>query len=458
MKKKNLYNLLFFLGVIIIDLWNFVNNHQFFSDMFAFELVYICCNLVFFLIPRYSFTLPCMVIRFTGLIRYVIYPIIVYKQDDSCFYFDYNIQSIMLLEIILTHIIIVCYYNSRLFKKIKFKKSINEENDYENKIIPMRMGVVTIAISVIGFLILARNPTLLINYFVFDFSGKSNVVIGGGSSIILQISMFFALLFVLTLIKKNRIFNNFIKVLLSFLCVLVYANGKGVSSENVSRWTIIISVITGIVFVISLYPKAKKMIAAWTVVLLPIVIIFSSTMKQEMWGRSESGLKDVISAESLNGYFSGSLNMNKGLALLDNNDFNRIQTICVDTFANFPVINHYVDISHSTATRFNLIYYGSSIARDQICPMIIQCREYFGFLGWLMYAIIVLLALHFNTVAESKNSLLEKNIFVILTFYFSLVFCLNWSILLEVLWIQVLPLLLVNKFNVRLVKEGGKCE
>lgn len=157
-----------------------------------------------------------------------------------------------------------------------------------------------------------------------------------------------------------------------------------------------------------LYPKAKKTISLLTILIVPLVILASTFLKQEMWGNTTGGVESVLSVNSINCYFSGSLNVEKGIDLLDKEDINRTKTIFVDTFANFPMLNHFVDISETTATHFNKVFYGSSIARDQICPMIIQFIEYIGVFGFITYGIIAFLSLHFYTISKTKNTLLEK--------------------------------------------------
>lgn len=456
-KKKNVYNLIIFFTTMLIVLTNSVSNSMFFQEMFIFELVYLLCSTVFFLLPEKSFNLPCMIFRITAFIRYVILPVLVYKEGEVRYYFEFQVRMIMIIEIIMVHVIILFYYQSKLYrKKIRANEiSINTSNP---DIIPMRLGLMTIAVAVIGMLVLLQNPMLLTNYFVFSFSKKSVSGLSGGGAILLQISILFALIYLLTIVKKNRFFPDSIKILISFILVVIYANGKGVTAENVSRWGVLVSIITGIVFIFSLYPKAKKTVSVLTFLIVPLVVLSSTLLKQEMWGSTSSGIENVLSVSSINGYFSGSLNIEKGLALLDSVNIDKSKTLFQDTFANFPMLNHLIDTSETTATHFNQVFYGSNIARDQICPMIIQFKEYFGVFGFIAYGIIVFLGLHFHTISTTKRILLEKNIFIILTFYFSLVFCLNWSILLEVIWIQVLPLLLVNYFNIKVKSRGAKSE
>lgn len=456
-KKKNIYNLIIFTCTMIFLIYNFISNRLFFRDMFAFEFIYLTCTAVFFLIPNKSFNLPCIILRITGFVRYVIFPVLVYHKNARQFYFEPNVRIIMIIEVLLVHVVILFYYQSRVYrKKLRLMESSN--NGSGTNLIPMRLGLTTVIVSVVGLLISLQNPMLLKNYLVFSFSEKNTSGLGGGAAILFQISVFFAFIYILSLIKRNHFFPNYIKILVSFAIIVIYANGTGVTAANVSRWRVLVSLLTGVTFVFCLYPEAKKAASFITILIVPLVILASTLLKQEMWGTAAGGLESVLSPGSINGYFAGSFNVEKGLALLDTVKIDRAKTIFVDTFANFPMLNHFVDISETTATHFNRVFYGSNIARDQICPMIIQFMEYLGVFGVAAYGFVVFLGLHFYTISATKSSLLEKNIFIILTFYFSLVYCLNWSILLEVIWIQVLPLALVNYFNIKLKSRGVASE
>lgn len=453
MKKENLLNLFILIGTAALIFAYLITNRLFYQDMAFLELFYLASSMVFLLLPGNSINLPCTIIRITGIIRYVLFPIMVYENKEMPFYFEPNVRFLMIIEILVVHFIVLFYYHSNFY----YNTELESSNDFElnTNIIPMQLGLTTVVVVALGGLILVLNPKLLMNYFVFNFSDKAASSVGGAGAILIQMTIFFAFVSILTIIQKNHFLPEKIKILISFVLVLIYSNGKGVTAANVSRWGVLVGLVSGIVFIFSLYPKAKKTIFRLTIVVVPLVIIFSTLLKQEMWGNTTTGLDGVLSVKSLNGYFSGSYNMKKGLALVNSVEKDTARTILADTFANFPMLNHFVDISATTATKFNYVYYRSSIARDQICPMIIQFMSYFGYLGVIPYGIVVFCGLHFYTLSGSKNSLLEKNIFIILAFYFSLVFCLNWSILLEVIWIQVLPLALVNSFNIKIKNTGA---
>lgn len=452
-KRKNLCNLLIWIITIALVVPNMITNRLFFRDMLWTELAYIVSAMLFFLIPNQSFKLPCSIIRLTGFIRYVIYPVSVYAEEASGLYFSEEVGQLMILEILIVHFTIMAYYCGSVYRKTR--KQIDQRMQQDTEIIPMQLGITALIITCIGIVIILRNPTVIMNFFAFNFSDKITTGLSGGSSIVLQITFLFAFIYLLTLIRKIAWMPEKIKLFISFILTALYANGRGITTENVSRWTIIVSMIVGIVFILSLYPERTKMIVAVSILFISGALIFSTLLKQEMWGTVSKGIGNVVQAKSLNGYFSGSLNLEKGIDMLQTTDINRVETFISDLFANFPFLNHFVDVSKTTTTYFNYSFYGSSIARDQICPMIIQLKEYFGLIGYVVYGIIVFLACHIYTLSKRVHNLIEKNILVILAFYFSLVFCLNWSILFEVLWIQILPLILVNYFTIRVNLRKG---
>lgn len=201
-KKKNIYNILIFLGTMFLIFTRFLSNRLFFQDMFAFEMVYLICTTVFFIIPNKSFDLPCIIFRITGFIRFVLLPILVYEKEDVRYFYESKVQIVMIMEMLIVHMVILSYYQSKVYRrKNQDNKRKNEEENFD--IIPMRLGLTTMVIVAIGTLIFLRNPILLKNYLIFSFSEKSVSALDGSSAILFQISVFFAFIYLLSIIKKN---------------------------------------------------------------------------------------------------------------------------------------------------------------------------------------------------------------------------------------------------------------
>lgn len=459
MLKIRMLNYISTAILIILCLGTIFSVSDNYLNLAIVSLIYSFLTASFFLVHKYSVTMPVLIIRCTGLIRYIVLPLNIIYNHEQSFCGDNFTAVIMILEAIIVHIVLVAYYH-RLKKKGNSSRKTNENLNRtiirDNYIDSFKLGTTTTIILVAGIVIALINPATIKNYFSFNLAGKASIDLFGMYGIILKIMFFLLFIYFLGVIRKVRFLSVTMKLLLSILLAVIYTNGQGVTAYGVSRWTLLMCIIASLVFILSLYPKYKKQIIFGAVVLVPAIIFAGTVAKLAMWGTTYTGISDVFKrsfgSATLNSYFSGPLNLEKGLEMLGYGNYSKVQIFITDLFANCPLINHYTNTAtaFSTTTLFNYAFYGNSISKDQICPMIIQLYQYFSFFGIVVYGLIVFIALKLNTKTGECNTLLLKNVYIIIVFYFSLVFCINWSILLEILWQQALPLLLIDKFNYHL--------
>jgi oligosaccharide repeat unit polymerase len=171
-----------------------------------------------------------------------------------------------------------------------------------------------------------------------------------------------------------------------FLSVLVVCFFTMIVTE-VSRSSFVIPSLCGLFLLLRLYPENKKItLGVVGGVLLAGFLVFSVTRF------GDSFLNDTLegTAKSLESYFCGVKNM--VVAMRARNNYASeigFSTFLSDVFGNWMGIGKLFRDTTNINQYFNLTYYGSSVAIDQICPTIGQSLIQFGYLGTYIYTILM---------------------------------------------------------------------
>ena len=181
---------------------------------------------------------------------------------------------------------------------------------------------------------------------------------------------------------------------------------------------------------------------------------FASALKFS-WNNNYKSFDGMINEyfdfKSLNAYFAGPKNMSVALELkdeLNNSNISKIKIFISDTFGNLPLLNTFLsDKNYQSNTLFNYKYYYSYLAVDQIMPYSCQLFNIFGLIFFIFEIIQIYLSYYFYFVCKKEYNFLNIYCCVYLSFVLSLVNCVNYSILMQTLWIHILPIFIINKFN-----------
>ncbi|HEL1943267.1 TPA: hypothetical protein TYI14_002262 [Streptococcus suis] len=155
----------------------------------------------------------------------------------------------------------------------------------------------------------------------------------------------------------------------------------------------------------------------------------------------------IFSPVILNAYFSGPYNMN-----IIEDVIERIVTLDIfvpkilisDLFNNAPFLNKFLsDRLYTTVSLFNISFYSSTVATDQIIPLAGQLYVYFGWFFWIVTIILTSLSIKLEKVAYKQKNILLIYATMFLSVSLSLGNAINLIIMLQNLWIFVLPIIAV---------------
>jgi hypothetical protein len=211
---------------------------------------------------------------------------------------------------------------------------------------------------------------------------------------------------------------------------------------------------------LSLYhPRQKKKFIIILAIATILAVLFGTMMKfnsgHSGYDTIENTLNSTFTYSQLNAYFSGFHNVEVSIkmreSLLDQGIFYKIKMFISDVFNNFPFLNKYLSTRSDTSVYwFNLTYYGSTIASDQIIPLVGQLFNYVGFLFVIPEMIIVYIALNTNFELKNEKELLKVYCLAYSCITFSLCNCTNLIIMLQNLWIQILPAYFIYLLNIHI--------
>lgn len=431
------------------------------SNMIFIIYIYLIANLVLGIVSsNIAFSLPVLVIRTTGFVRYILIAVVMNMDNTSALISN---QWIMVMEIIGQYVAIILFdiWNKTNEKKtaeyIKEKEIIiTKNNDNTNK----KWGIVLIAVIVIASIYIFMHREILIAYFSFS-SQKSEINYANGL-IALLIKAFFLIIYIkcIDFIESIGFVGDFLKICIIVIISIFYINGAAVSSNDVSRWTIVIMAYIAYSFICKYHVKYERALLFVLVIGLAIAIVGSTMIKFGSIGGNAAyetrggALEELLSFGTLNAYFSGPSNVETGIKVsnyVTSNGINRFELLISDIFRNFPLLNKYLSSTEiSSVYIFNRLHYGSGVAIDQIIPFACQSYTFFGIFFFIPEMILIWIALKAYYAIKNETNLMKIYYYAYTAFFFALVNCINITIIFQTLWISILPIYLINWFNERI--------
>ncbi len=404
--------------------------------------------LICFLPMKIKYSLPMIIYRITGLARFVVIPIAMVQQNIAL---SYTIE----MKLLMTLELLGVFIGSLIYSKKKNVEIITNSNSNVDSLdTKISLGVPSLIIMLVGTILILYNRSYIEKYLMLGSAKSSTIDIYGGITILL--ACFFLLFYIgcLKFIKNKLKISDLFKVLLSILISVIYINGSSITENNVSRWSMLISGIIAYIYMIRLYPKHTKKLMILLAGFVLFSITFASTMKftgNDNYSTLNGTIEEEFRFKTLNAYFSGPHNMQVALDLkneLDNSSISKIGIFLSDTFGNFPVLNRFLsNPSLQSTTLFNYKYYNSSIATDQIMPYSCQLYNVFWVFFIIFEIVQVYLSYYFYFTCKKNNNFLNIFCCIYLSFFLSLINCINYSILMQSIWIHVLPIFIIYKIN-----------
>lgn len=233
---------------------------------------------------------------------------------------------------------------------------------------------------------------------------------------------------------------------IAIIYMLLYVIITYIGQARISRWYTLVSAITAIFVLISLFPGEKKKIAMTTIIPVVALILMASALKtglgiQRGTGSLYSLFSKLITATSGDAYFAGPVSVNNAIGLSKINGVG-LHNIIYDIFNNMPIINHLVDTNNSTVYLYNAhlgrIFYGSR--GDQIIPLVGQSGIFFS---WVLAPLLSCFSVFLIRATDKKyveTTSYMKYIWGFVAVWFGLETILNMTINLSWLYIRILPM------------------
>lgn len=455
-EKYRSINAIFCISMLIFTIYNkshFVVGIK--TSIFIYWILGILCSL---LTKDTFFSIPVIIIRFFGFIRYFLIGYSMNIEKISLSKFDY--EWMMIVEMITTYIVFFVYtYRHPTFKDnalyIPNKEYISANKYY---------GMSLIAVLLIGSMYVTINRTILIKYFTLN-SGLAIDFSNGFVALI--ISSFFSIFYIkaLIFIENRHSLCRIFKLIAELFVSILFVNGSNLTSTSVSRWSFLVSIIIVYMFLTRMHPEYKKKLTVLLMASGVLITLVSSLNKFQMLGASgyntmNETTKTLFSYMNLNAYCSGPTNIINGMKTIDYvkvMNISKIKIFISDVFNNFPLLNKFlVDVNLTSPRLFNFVLYRTREFVDQIMPLSVQFYNFFGILYFVPEMILVYMALDCYRKTLYEKDFIRIYYLIYLSFTFSLINNINMTVMFQNIWIQILPMYLIYIFNYRIKYQHRK--
>lgn len=438
---------------VTIKVWT-QNNTNGYENIFLLPLFYGVLILLFPSITRYiKGNAGLLLFNIVAFIRYILTPYIGFLSGFSYWRglhptpsYIYNAIWLMLFEMIFVFIFI------QIMSKKYYAKSNKNFNDI-NENIKVNSFVLKLFI-IVGIIIVIIFPDILLKYsFVISLNEyekyqSRDFPFFGMFELIFNLTKIFIVISLVVYCKgKFTLVRKFRYVVLS-ICIIVL---NLLIVTDLSRFSILITTIASLFFLTKLFSNYKKIIEIVVISGLVFSLITVSIFK--FLGRENTSDNTDFTdlnwwGDTLQMYFSGPKNVAIAIAMKDNFDINVFLQIFRDLFSSVAGIAGILDQNINIVSLYNLTYYGSSVSRDQIVPLLGQGLFYFGYVGFFVPAIIAIwLMMYFDKKATNSLNPYSTFVFYYISAWFGASMMLNGVILFSHLINTFIFMIIIIKIN-----------
>lgn len=303
--------------------------------------------------------------------RYILYPIMLVSEGfQLMFPSTHTPQAIMLMlfEMLIIFLTIKVYKRKRR-RNIRRYLTISRPVIYK--------GIIPISIILFAILAFAFPEAFVNQHFIWEseeIKEDAEIISGVIGKPLSWVRFFaeisvFSYLYYKYLITKNSIYLN-----LSILPILIpclWYSGE-------SRVSFMVPAVAAIFTILKSYGFSKTKIQITTIAMVVFFVLIVLSLQKHLDTSSLSDTSGIFSANLLNSYFGGIDNINVGIDSY-NKFGNSLYLLFIDSFRNMMVVSRFLnEIPIGSGKFFNLTFYGSDLASDQIVPTIIQGFMFFG--------------------------------------------------------------------------------
>lgn len=257
-------------------------------------------------------------------------------------------------------------------------------------------------------------------------------------------------LYVMSVLKTKQSKGSNVKVRLLIVSV-IYLFFTFVGQTTIARWYTVISYMAVVYFVKSMFPKSLKFFLYGSIVPILLLIFVASIYKNTDFLNSSENIivsfSRLFDVTVLDAYFSGPVCVNNAIYVYEIGEGN-IFSLFFDLIRNMPIVNHVIDISHSTVK----IYAEYMGRKDQIIPLVGQSLIYFGpiFSPTLSIASIYIIRKFDDMYLKSTSAMLF--VYSYCAVWTAVIYMLNLTVYVSGFYSTIIPLVIMLWMTIPKIK------
>lgn len=349
----------------------------------------------------------------TSYVRYVIAPFVLFlggfENNASEYHVSLFHQAILLQsyeEIVF--FITIAYFAPKIYK------GTTNSVDYSNKQIGKDIGIW--GLLILSVVLIITIPGIISRYhLVLSLTGgeveTDNSDLSGAFGIIVSTARYLlVLLLLLFAYKKYNVTQKNKYIVLSLIVVVV----NSLVVYDLSRFGLIIPAAAFVYYLAQLYPSKKKSILRSAIILIGIVVLYTSFIKMfsEARGGADMQGESGYWGSALQVYFQGTSDVVIGIAASTKMTLMPLFAFFNDAVANVAVLSRYSVEPLQSIYVFNVEYSGG-YAQDKILPNVCAGFNYLGFIGApLLTVVIMIMGMSFDAKNRRTKDLYMKFVYI----------------------------------------------
>lgn len=398
-----------------------------------------------------KFTPGIITLNIVMFMRYAVLPLIMYIDGSPMSKYspqlDYMQEAIIVMWVELIVILATLFFTGLYYKN---RYPLLESDNKPIQFNQMKYGSI-ICILGVGLCVamIIRYPHLIGGMELLTQGYLSNEVdissVSGVVGIIWKAWTIWLGIYFIYLIKQKNLKGGWLTFFILVgigLIVLISFIGQ----TTISRWYSVVTFCAVYFCVIRIFPEKRVHVTRLTMIPAIILLLIVTIYKNTAYLDTEDGMlryiNEIFDVSTLNSYFAGPFNVNNAIHMKETHSLN-LSSVFYDLLRNFPIINHYIDVSSSTVGA-----YANYLGRgDQILPIVGQSMIYFGYLFTPLLSIISIILVRFFDYKYLKSTSIDIYIYAFTACWIGLATILNFTICVSWFYVTIVPAFLLVKLT-----------
>lgn len=403
----------------------------------------------------------------TGCFRYLLTPFVGCLSNYSVLFgmipspTEYREAVNLLIYEEISIIIFFFFYLRKKFYNVKEYKQKNVLVATITKKSLLKFMCVLALLTVIAFPQMFENIHFAGNLSSIDLAETIviNVPFAGLFTEIFSLGRFFAVLLIMEYLYKKSNRNGSYKFAIFVSMGIIFLNASFVT--NLSRFGIIVPIISYTYLLMNLYKKQKELIVSTMFAAVISVVVIMSAVKFFSEDRNSANYESndvVFWGETLQTYFMGVKETAVGIHAESQIDMvypeGKIFLFLNDVFSNVIGLSNFTYSPLNTVHIYNYVYFPRVKSVSQIPPNIINGMYYFGRWGAPIFTLFFIFMFSFlDFKARKTKNIIYKFALLYGALYSGLCMMINGSMLCASLANDTLIILLYSKLNFLIAKK-----